>query len=42
MNNNLLTYLSTIPVVGAFWITFTAGFVIEINRFFPDILFFSF
>nr|YP_010902407.1 photosystem I reaction center subunit IX [Hypnea nidifica]WCH54262.1 photosystem I reaction center subunit IX [Hypnea nidifica] len=41
MNKNLLTYLSTIPVVGAIWITFTAGFLIEINRFFPDILFFS-
>nr|YP_009511589.1 photosystem I reaction center subunit IX [Melanthalia intermedia]AXI97466.1 photosystem I reaction center subunit IX [Melanthalia intermedia] len=39
MNNNILKYLSTIPVVGAIWITFTAGFIIEINRFFPDILF---
>nr|YP_009509205.1 photosystem I reaction center subunit IX [Gracilaria vermiculophylla]YP_063513.1 photosystem I subunit IX [Gracilaria tenuistipitata var. liui]Q6B947.1 RecName: Full=Photosystem I reaction center subunit IX; AltName: Full=PSI-J [Gracilaria tenuistipitata var. liui]AAT79588.1 photosystem I reaction center subunit IX [Gracilaria tenuistipitata var. liui]AXI96855.1 photosystem I reaction center subunit IX [Gracilaria vermiculophylla]QXU75069.1 photosystem I reaction center subunit IX [Gracilar len=38
MNNNLLKYLSTIPVVGAIWLTFTAGFIIEINRFFPDIL----
>ena len=42
MDKNLLTYLSTIPVVAAVWITFTAGFVIEINRFFPDVLFFSF
>lgn len=42
MSNNFMKYLSTIPVVGALWITFTAGFVIEINRFFPDILFFSF
>nr|YP_009296266.1 photosystem I subunit IX [Sebdenia flabellata]AOM65201.1 photosystem I subunit IX [Sebdenia flabellata] len=42
MNNSLLKYLSTIPVIGTIWITFTAGFVIEINRFFPDILFFSF
>nr|QCI05590.1 photosystem I reaction center subunit IX [Cryptopleura ramosa] len=42
MSNNFMKYLSTIPVVGAIWITFTAGFVIEMNRFFPDILFFSF
>lgn len=42
MDENLMKYLSTIPVVGAIWITFTAGLVIEINRFFPDILFFSF
>ncbi|KAI0556435.1 Photosystem I reaction center subunit IX (chloroplast) [Gracilaria domingensis] len=38
MNDNLLKYLSTIPVVGAIWLTFTAGLIIEINRFFPDIL----
>nr|YP_009732001.1 photosystem I reaction center subunit IX [Gracilaria edulis]QHS70628.1 photosystem I reaction center subunit IX [Gracilaria edulis]UAD85521.1 photosystem I reaction center subunit IX [Gracilaria edulis] len=38
MNDNLLKYLSTIPVVAAIWLTFTAGFIIEINRFFPDIL----
>nr|YP_009396309.1 photosystem I reaction center subunit IX [Polysiphonia scopulorum]ARW65495.1 photosystem I reaction center subunit IX [Polysiphonia scopulorum] len=42
MNNNLMKYLSTVPVVAAIWVTFTAGFVIEINRFFPDILSFSF
>lgn len=42
MDKNLIKYLSTIPVVGAIWITFTAGFIIEINRFFPDILFFYF
>nr|YP_009393004.1 photosystem I reaction center subunit IX [Bostrychia moritziana]ARW61566.1 photosystem I reaction center subunit IX [Bostrychia moritziana] len=42
MNNSFLKYLSTVPVVSALWIIFTAGFVIEINRFFPDILFFSF
>lgn len=42
MNNNLMKYLSTVPVIGAIWVTFTAGFVIEINRFFPDILSFSF
>ena len=38
MNNNLMKYLSTVPVIGAIWITFTAGLVIEINRFFPDML----
>ena len=42
MDNNLIKYLSTAPVVLILWITFTAGFIIEINRFFPDILFFSF
>lgn len=42
MDNNFLKYLSTMPVLGALWLTFTAGFIIEINRFFPDILFFSF
>nr|YP_009628769.1 photosystem I reaction center subunit IX [Balbiania investiens]QBX88552.1 photosystem I reaction center subunit IX [Balbiania investiens] len=40
MDSHLLKYLSTVPVVGAFWIIFTAGFVIEINRFFPDVLYF--
>nr|ARW69228.1 photosystem I reaction center subunit IX [Polysiphonia sp.] len=42
MSNNLMKYLSTVPVIGAIWVTFTAGFIIEINRFFPDILSFSF
>nr|YP_009314861.1 Photosystem I reaction center subunit IX [Scinaia undulata]SCW23316.1 Photosystem I reaction center subunit IX [Scinaia undulata] len=40
MDNNLLKYLSTVPVIGAIWITFTAALVIEINRFFPDVLYF--
>jgi photosystem I subunit IX len=40
MNNHLLKYLSTIPVVAAIWVTFTAGLIIEINRFFPDVLYF--
>jgi photosystem I subunit 9 len=35
-----MTYLSTAPVVGLAWISFTAGFIIEINRFFPDPLVF--
>jgi photosystem I subunit 9 len=36
------TYLSTAPVVGTVWFIFTAGLIIEINRFFPDPLIFSF
>nr|UNJ16288.1 photosystem I subunit IX [Boldiaceae sp.] len=40
--NNLLKYLSTIPVVATIWITFTAGLIIEINRFYPDQLFLQF
>ena len=36
------TYLSTAPVVAFAWISFTAGFIIEINRFFPDPLVFTF
>lgn len=39
---NLLKYLSTAPVLFAVWLTFTAGFIIEINRFFPDMLGFYF
>jgi photosystem I subunit 9 len=35
-------YLSTAPVVGLAWAVFTAGLLIEINRFFPDPLVFSF
>ena len=42
MDNNFLKYLSTIPVVGAVWITFTAGFVIEMNRFFQIFYFLRF
>jgi len=40
--NNFKTYLSTAPVVGLVWIGFTAGLLIEINRFFPDPLVFAF
>jgi len=36
------TYLSTAPVVGTIWFIFTAGLIIEVNRFFPDPLIFSF
>jgi photosystem I subunit 9 len=39
---NFTTYLSTAPVVALVWFSFTAGFIIEINRFFPDPLVFSF
>jgi photosystem I subunit 9 len=40
--DNFLKYLSTAPVLFAIWMTFTAGFLIEINRFFPDSLGFYF
>nr|YP_010336891.1 photosystem I subunit IX [Madagascaria erythrocladioides]UNJ16476.1 photosystem I subunit IX [Madagascaria erythrocladioides] len=36
---NFTKYLSTAPVVAAIWMTFTAGLIIEINRFYPDALF---
>lgn len=39
---NFTTYLSTAPVIATVWFTFTAGLLIEINRFFPDPLVFSF
>ena len=39
---NFTTYLSTAPVIALIWFTFTAGLLIEINRFFPDPLVFSF
>jgi photosystem I subunit 9 len=32
-------FLSSAPVVSAIWLTFLAGMLIEINRFFPDLLF---
>jgi photosystem I subunit 9 len=35
---NFQKYLSTAPVLLTIWLTFTAGFIIEINRFFPDML----
>ena len=40
--NYFLTYLSTAPVVAFAWISITAGLLIEVNRFFPDPLVFSF
>jgi len=39
MDKNLLTYLSTAPVVATVWMLITAGILIEFNRFFPDLLF---
>lgn len=38
MDSNFLKYLSTAPVLLTVWMSFTAGFVIEFNRFFPDLL----
>ena len=35
---NLQKYLSLAPVLLTLWLSFTAGFIIEINRFFPDLL----
>ena len=39
---NLQKYLSTAPVLLTLLLTFTAGMIIEINRFFPDSLGFYF
>jgi len=36
--NDFQKYLSTAPVLLTLWMTFTAGFIIEINRFFQDLL----
>ena len=36
------TYLSTAPVLLLVSVSFIAGLLIEINRFFPDALIFSF
>jgi photosystem I subunit 9 len=35
------TYLSVAPVVATIWFAFTAGILIELNRFFPDPLVFT-
>jgi len=35
---DLQKYLSTAPVLLTIWMTFTAGFIIEANRFYPDAL----
>ncbi len=39
MSSNFLRFLSSAPVLAAVWMTFTAGILIEFNRFFPDLLF---
>lgn len=39
---NFVTYMSTAPVVRVLTVSGIAGFIIEINRFFPDSLIFSF
>ena len=36
--DNFLKYPSTAPVLFVGWMTFTAGFIIEANRFYPDAL----
>ena len=33
------TYLSTAPVLLTVWMSFTAGILVEANRFYPDALF---
>jgi photosystem I subunit IX len=35
---NLTTYLSTAPIIATVWFFLTASLLIEINRFFPDVL----
>lgn len=35
---NLTTYLSTAPVIAAAWLILIASLLIELNRFFPDVL----
>jgi len=37
--NDFKTYLSLAPVLLTVWMSFTAGLLIEINRFYPDALF---
>nr|YP_010443770.1 photosystem I subunit IX [Vacuolaria virescens]UTE94657.1 photosystem I subunit IX [Vacuolaria virescens] len=34
--DNFKKYLSTAPVLLTIWMGFTASFIIEINRFYPD------
>nr|AYC64075.1 photosystem I reaction center subunit IX [Halimeda micronesica] len=40
--NYILQYLSTAPVVAFISLSLIAGFIIEINRYFPDALIFAF
>ena len=41
MDKNLLKYLSTAPVLLTLWMSITAGFIIEIQRYMPDTLAFN-
>ena len=41
MDKNFLKYLSTAPVLATIWLSFTAGFIIEIQRYVPDTLSFA-
>ena len=36
--NDFQKYLSTAPVLLTVWMSFTAGLLIEMNRFYPDAL----
>ena len=38
MDSNLLKYLSTAPVLITVWMSITAGFIIETQRYMPDML----
>nr|YP_010447293.1 photosystem I subunit IX [Halimeda opuntia]UTN43213.1 photosystem I subunit IX [Halimeda opuntia] len=40
--NNLIKYFSTAPVVAFISLSLIAGFIIEVNRYFPDPLIFAF
>ncbi|MEB3164285.1 MAG: photosystem I reaction center subunit IX [Prochlorothrix sp.] len=39
MDPNFAKFMTSAPVVAALWLTFTAGLLIEFNRFLPDLLF---
>ena len=39
---NFTTYLSTAPVIAFIWLSLLSAVIIEVNRFFPDPLIFSF
>ena len=39
MEGGLKKFLTSAPVIGVLWIWFTAGILIEVNRFLPDLLF---
>ena len=34
-----MKYLTSVHVLALVWIWFTAGILVEVNRFFPDLLF---